>query len=96
MIKQKKRFQHGCPFRSTPECFDFEGIVRDPQSAGMSAEQITEAQISPTERLYWCSECHSIWCESDNHFARRLGFQEQLGCPFVPTSVKFDTRYLGD
>jgi hypothetical protein len=96
MVKKQKRFERGCPFLSTPECFDWAAISRDPESAGMSAEQIEQARISPTQQLYWCSECRSIWFESGHNFATRLGYQDGIGSPFTPTTVKFDTRYLGD
>ena len=62
----------------------------------MSDEQVAQAQISPTEPLYWCSECRSIWFESGKNFATRLGYQDSIGSSFTPTTVKFDSAYLGD
>jgi len=94
--KAVKRFAHGCPVKAMPDCFFWDGLPRDPESLGMTPQQIEAAGITPNQRLYWCSECYSLWYESGNNFARRIGKSESGSAgDFTPTDKKWDDYYLG-
>ena len=95
MKKKAKATKRSCPVASTPECLQFPPVEKTSESAGMTAEQIATAAISPHHRLYWCSECRSIWYESAYHFADVIGTQETWGSPFVPNASRRDPIYIG-
>ena len=84
-----------CPVRALIECLQFPPIPKLPNQAGMTPEQMAEAGVHPNQTLYWCSECESVWLETEYHFARILGKQETWGSPFVPNKSKTDSRYIG-
>ena len=95
-MKKTKTSERGCPVRSTPECFDFPPVERTPESAGMTAEQIAAARISPHTGLWWCSECTSIWYETEHHFAQIIGTQVTWGSSFVPGEWPPRQIWLGE
>lgn len=95
MKKRAKSTERSCPVRSTPECLDFPPVERTPESAGMTAEQIATARISPHARLWWCSECTSIWHETEHHFAHIIGKQQTWGSPFIPGAQPPRQIWLG-
>ncbi len=84
-----------CPVNGTVECPQFPPIPTNPRLVGMSPEQIAVAGISPSQQLYWCSECGSIWCESMHNHARRIGKQTVLGSTFIASDIRDDSFYIG-
>jgi hypothetical protein len=93
--KKTKAKERGCPVKSTVECLQFPPIVRTPEAAGMTTEQIAAAGITPNQRLYWCSECTKVWYESEHHFAHVIGTGVTWGHPFVPNASRRDPIYIG-
>ena len=62
----------------------------------MTAEQIAAAHLSSQARLWWCSECTSVWHETEHHFAHFIGTQETWGSSFVPGVWPLVRFGLGD
>jgi hypothetical protein len=93
-MKRNKKNEKRCPFKNTPECFDWEPLQATPESVLMSPEQIAEAGIQPNQRLFRCSECGSIWYESHN-FAHLVGKELIPEGTFVLAASKTITAYLG-
>ena len=95
-MKAKGSRKRQCPVKSSLECLDFQPVPTTPKTLNMSQEQMSFAGVTAIQRLYWCTECESVWYETEHHFAHIIGKLASTGSLFVPSESRTRNIYIGD